>query len=276
MKILTRIRRATVKLTLHYFKTLAGLIAPRVKTEKGTIEQAYTFLYDDGFIRLTHLVKFGTEWGLRFKPFPFEGFKISITNFQGIGDGLKVYVTVPFILSIGFLYAPKTSRLLRYVRLGLKVNVDLRYIELKTIQHFKEDEVTNLIDLPLVKDSGVQYGRFIVTALFGNVTLTYRHRYYLHRWALFPFITRCTDFVTVEDQNGHSSLNVVKSSMIDVVDEELITAFSEYREVPLSESNEILSFLIISSIVKRDKDNCDIPGHWDFQIKECKLWKKQK
>jgi len=135
MKYINKISKAAAGFVLRIAKFLISIITPVYLTDAREPIPYRDVVLDDGFLRIVSVMFPCTETGVRFKPFPFEPFRLQFTAFTA-ETGLRILVTIPFILSIGFLYAPaRFKKRLGWVRYGAVVTVSHQEITLTKYNH---------------------------------------------------------------------------------------------------------------------------------------------
>lgn len=201
---------------------LLEMVSSRYETDHGSIAK-WAAVEDDGFLRFTRNVTHGFEFGIRFRPIPRTGLKLQFTAFTA-ETGLKLLVTLPYLLSFGVILAPKRfSRLSKLMPFGYEFTIDSSGVLLKRHDHSTMGRFKALVEYYWMKSLPFQYGRYavdVMTSRDGIVSLDERKvKIFITHCKVLPFLSKCNYFIT----GGHESCIQVRppirSDARDILDE---------------------------------------------------------
>lgn len=198
MEFLNRIKRVCERLTRHVGNLILMFIFSKRELD-GKTAYPFHFVWDDGYLRCTRTLSAGLEWGLRFKPFPCEAFRLEQSYYTG-ESGFKLRITFPFILSFGFLIAPSSCNRKETIW-GKTLDVTINFKEIRIVRHHVNDidVIPTVIELYKPKRSRIDFGRWEVDVYGDRVLKNYSYRSCTTREG-FPFPrTNIGHFVSVTD-----------------------------------------------------------------------------
>lgn len=146
MSFVGRFSKRASELTLKIAKALVCTIGPKYRILQGQYVPNYDAELDNGYIRIVNVIRGGLEWGIRLKPFPFSPLEFQATAYTA-ETGLRLKLTLPYIVSIGVLIAPKQfKKVRRLLKTGYVFSASLTAISLLKHDHNNHNPVVPVFE----------------------------------------------------------------------------------------------------------------------------------